>query len=72
MEIKKLSNGLSCIFVDNSASDVVSVQIWIKCGSVYEQKKEYGVSIKDPREGRKILVDVNTMVEYIAAQRENK
>ena len=35
-------------------------------------KKEYGVSIKDPREGRKILVDVNTMVEYIAAQRENK
>jgi len=28
-------------------------------------KKEYGISIKDPREGRKILVDVNTMVDYI-------
>jgi len=44
MEIKKLSNGLSCIFVDNAASDVVSVQIWIKCGSVYEKNGEYGVS----------------------------
>jgi len=29
-------------------------------------KKEYGISIKDPKEGRKILVDVNTMVDYIA------
>ncbi|MDR3697629.1 phosphopantetheine-binding protein [Mucilaginibacter sp.] len=29
-------------------------------------KKEYGITIKDPREGRKILVDVNTMVDYIA------
>jgi acyl carrier protein len=28
-------------------------------------KKEYGINIKDPREGRKILVDVNTMVDYI-------
>ncbi|HWZ04228.1 MAG TPA: phosphopantetheine-binding protein [Mucilaginibacter sp.] len=28
-------------------------------------KKEYGITIKDPREGRKILVDVNTMVDYI-------
>jgi len=44
MEIKKISNGLNCIFVDNSASDVVSAQIWIKCGSVYEQEGEFGVS----------------------------
>ncbi len=44
MEIKKISNGLSCIFVDNSASDVVSVQLWIKCGSVYEKEGEFGVS----------------------------
>jgi acyl carrier protein len=28
-------------------------------------KKEYGIDIKDPKEGRKILVDVNTMVDYI-------
>jgi acyl carrier protein len=28
-------------------------------------KKEYGIDIKDPQEGRKILVDVNTMVDYI-------
>lgn len=44
MEIKKLSNGLSCIFVENTASDVVSIQLWIKCGSVYESEGEYGVS----------------------------
>ncbi len=29
-------------------------------------KKEYGISIKDPKDGRKVLVDVNTMVDYIA------
>ena len=28
-------------------------------------KKEYGIIIQDPKEGRKILVDVNTMVDYI-------
>ena len=28
-------------------------------------KKEYGIDIKDPREGRKILVDVATMADYI-------
>lgn len=28
-------------------------------------KKEYGITIKDPREGRKVLVDVNTMAAYI-------
>lgn len=28
-------------------------------------KKEYGITIKDPREGRKVLVDVNAMAAYI-------
>jgi len=29
-------------------------------------KKEYGITIQDPKQGRKILVDVNTMVDYIS------
>ncbi len=32
-------------------------------------KKEYGIAIQDPKEGRKALVDVNTMVDYIEANR---
>jgi len=28
-------------------------------------KREYGIDIKDPKEGRKVLTDVNTMVAYI-------
>lgn len=32
-------------------------------------KREYGITIQDPKEGRKILVDVNTMVDYIAQNR---
>jgi acyl carrier protein len=28
-------------------------------------KREYGVIIQDPKEGRKVLVDVNTMADYI-------
>ena len=28
-------------------------------------KKEYGIDIRDPREGRKVLVDVTTMANYI-------
>ena len=31
--------------------------------------REYGIVIKDPKEGRKVLVDVNTMVEYIQRHR---
>ena len=31
--------------------------------------REYGITIKDPKEGRKILVDINTMVEYIEKYR---
>jgi acyl carrier protein len=31
--------------------------------------REYGIEIKDPKEGRKILVDVNTMAAYIQEHR---
>ena len=30
-------------------------------------KKEYGINIQDPKQGRKVLVDVNTMADYILA-----
>ena len=33
-------------------------------------KREYGINIQDPREGRKILVDVNTMADYIEEHRK--
>lgn len=28
-------------------------------------KREYGISINDPKEGRKVLVDIETMADYI-------
>ncbi|MBS1502903.1 MAG: acyl carrier protein [Bacteroidetes bacterium] len=28
-------------------------------------KREYGIDIRDPKVGRKVLVDVNTMADYI-------
>ena len=31
--------------------------------------REYGIEIKDPKEGRKILTDINTMVAYIEKNR---
>ncbi|MEP6847092.1 MAG: phosphopantetheine-binding protein [Panacibacter sp.] len=31
--------------------------------------REYGIEIKDPKEGRKILTDINTMVDYIEIHR---
>lgn len=31
--------------------------------------REYGINIQDPKEGRKVLVDINTMVEYIQKHR---
>lgn len=31
--------------------------------------REYGIDIKDPKEGRKVLVDINTMVAYIQEHR---
>jgi acyl carrier protein len=31
--------------------------------------REYGITIKDPKEGRRVLIDVNTMVDYIEKHR---
>lgn len=31
--------------------------------------REYGINIQDPKEGRKILTSVNTMVDYIEQHR---
>ncbi|MCH5716340.1 phosphopantetheine-binding protein [Niabella hibiscisoli] len=31
--------------------------------------REYGINIQDPKEGRKILTNVNTMVDYIEQHR---
>lgn len=31
--------------------------------------REYGIKIKNPTEGRQILIDVNTIVDYIVAHR---
>lgn len=31
--------------------------------------REYGIDIKDPKDGRKVLVDINTMVDYIQQHR---
>jgi len=32
-------------------------------------KKEYGITILDPKEGRKILLNINTMIDYIVQYR---
>lgn len=32
-------------------------------------QREYGIDIKDPKEGRKVLVDINTMAAYIEKHR---
>jgi acyl carrier protein len=31
--------------------------------------REYGITIKDPKEGRRVLVDINTMADYIEKNR---
>lgn len=31
--------------------------------------REYGINIQDPKEGRKVLTDINTMVDYIEKNR---
>jgi acyl carrier protein len=33
-------------------------------------KKEYGIDIRDPREGRKVLVDVATIADYIQVHKK--
>ncbi|GAB2695803.1 phosphopantetheine-binding protein [Mucilaginibacter koreensis] len=32
-------------------------------------KREYGITINDPKEGRKALTDVNTMADYVEQNR---
>lgn len=32
-------------------------------------QREYGIQLKDPKEGRKVLIDINTMVDYITEHR---
>jgi acyl carrier protein len=32
-------------------------------------ERVYGIKIEDPKEGRKVLVDINTMIEYIKKHR---
>ena len=32
--------------------------------------REYGIVIEDPKEGRKVLVDINTMANYIEQNRK--
>lgn len=35
-------------------------------------EREYGIKIKDPKEGRKILVDVNHMADYILENKQGE
>jgi acyl carrier protein len=32
-------------------------------------ERHYGIKIEDPKEGRKVLVDVNTMADYVTEHR---
>ena len=32
-------------------------------------ERNYGIKIEDPKEGRKVLVDVNTMADYVTEHR---
>lgn len=32
-------------------------------------EREYGIKIKNPKDGRQILVDINTIVEYVKEHR---
>ena len=33
-------------------------------------EREYGIKIQDPKDGRKVLVDINTMAEFIKQNRK--
>lgn len=35
-------------------------------------EREYGIKITNPTEGRKILVDINTVVDYILENKKDK
>lgn len=32
-------------------------------------ERHYGIKIEDPKEGRKVLVDINTMADYVETHR---
>lgn len=32
-------------------------------------EREYGIKIENPKDGRKILIDINTMADYITTNR---
>lgn len=32
-------------------------------------KREYGINIQDPKEGRKVLLDINSMADYVERNR---
>ncbi len=32
-------------------------------------EREYGIKIENPKDGRKILIDINIMADYVAANR---
>ena len=38
---------------------------------VKDIEKEYGIKINDPKEGRKVLVDINTIVDFIIENQKN-
>lgn len=44
MKRKILKNGLDVLICKKNDIKVASIQIWVKCGSIYEKDKEYGVS----------------------------
>lgn len=33
-------------------------------------EREYGIKIENPKDGRKVLIDINTMAEYIKQHRK--
>lgn len=44
MKNRLLKNGLKIVAVENPSTEVVTIQIWLKCGSVLEKDGEYGLS----------------------------
>ncbi|MCF8034279.1 MAG: insulinase family protein [Desulfarculaceae bacterium] len=40
----KLSNGLTVIVAENHEAPVAAFQVWVRAGSIYEKKGEYGIT----------------------------
>lgn len=34
-------------------------------------ERKYGIKINDPKEGRKVLIDINTMIDFIEQNKQN-